>query len=61
LRPYMDWALLRSLTSSYTLQHLKKGPAQVQNAQPQLQLANGGGDDDGQCEGLINVCVDVDL
>jgi hypothetical protein len=31
---------------------------QLQNAQPQPQVAWGGGDDDdGQCEGLINVCI----
>jgi hypothetical protein len=29
---------------------------QLQNAQPQPQVA-WGDDDDGQCEGLINVCI----
>jgi hypothetical protein len=38
-----------------------QSPVQSQKAQPQLQLANGGGDDDDGCEGLINICVDVDL
>jgi hypothetical protein len=36
-----------------------QSPAQVQNAQPQPQVA--WDDDDGGCEGFINVCVNVDL
>jgi hypothetical protein len=36
-----------------------QSPAQVQNTQPQPQVA--WGDDDDQCDGLINICIDLTL
>jgi hypothetical protein len=35
-----------------------QSPAQVQNAQPQPQVAWG---DDDECDGLINICIDLTL